>query len=228
MKKVTPIAKKFVLFTTIFLECFFGFICFYVVFALFGMMFSCGEANSKGEIAVYIRSNGVHTDICLPTKTIHKNWLKTFNLSDYQDKNPKAFTAIGWGDKGFFLDTPTWAELKASTAFNAIFLPTPTAMHVELLDEPVPAENIRKVKISRKCYRKLVAFVESTFKLKGNLPILIANKGYGPTDNFYEAHGNYHLFNTCNVWTNNAMKAGSIRTSIFSILPDGNMRHLPN
>lgn len=226
MRKIIPYAKKFFRVILIGLECFLGFICFYVVFALFGMIFSCGQLDSSKEITVYIRSNGVHTDICMPTLTAQKDWLMTFNLCDYEDKSRVDYIAVGWGDKGFFLDTPTWAELKASTAINAIFLPSPTAMHVEFLEEPKKSETIRKVQISKKEYLKLAAFVESTFLLKNSKPMLIPNKGYGPTDNFYEARGNYHMFNTCNVWTNDAMKSASIPTSIFSVFPEGNLMHL--
>lgn len=228
MKKIAPIAKRTLRISLIGLECFVGFICFYIVFALFGMMFSCGELDSNKEITVYIRSNGVHTDICMPTVSAQANWLNVFDLRDYKDQNQREYIAIGWGDKGFFLDTPTWAELKASTAIKAVFLPSPTAMHVEFLDTPVENESIRKVQISKRAYRNLVTFVKSTFYVKNELPILIPGHGYWPTDNFYEAKGNYHLFNTCNVWTNDAMKSASIPTSVFSVFPEGNLMHLSN
>ncbi len=228
MKKVLPIAKKTLRVCLIALECFVGFICFYVVFALFGMIFSCGNLDKNKDVTIYIRSNGVHTDICMPTLTVQNDWLKTIDLNDYTYRENREYIAIGWGDKGFFLDTPTWGELKVSTAIEAIFLPSPTAMHVELLNEPEVNEVIRKVEISKKSYRKLVAFVKSTFLMKNNQPIVISNCGYGETDNFYEAHGNYHMFNTCNVWTNDAMKSASIPTSIFSIFPQGNIMHLEN
>lgn len=227
MQRVLPIAKKALRVCLIALECFLGFVCFYIVFALYGMIFSCGEIDSRQEVSVYIRSNGVHTDICMPTSTEQKDWLSSIKLSDYEDKNNVEYIAIGWGDKGFFMDTPTWVELKASTAINAVFLPSPTAMHVEFLAEPQSSESIREVNISKKAYSKLVRFVESTFLLEDNQPVLIPGFGYGLTDNFYEAHGSYHLFNTCNVWTNDAMKSASIPTSIFSIFPQGNLMHLP-
>lgn len=226
MQKVVPIAKKALRICLIALECFVGFICFYIVFALFGMIFSCGEIDSKQEVTLYIRTNGVHTDICMPTSTGQKDWLSMINVSDYKDQTHLEYIAIGWGDKGFFLDTPTWAELKASTAVNAIFLPSPTAMHVEFMAEPQSSETIHEVKISKKAYSKMIRFVESTFLLKNQRPILIPNHGYWLTDNFYEAHGNYHMFNTCNVWTNDALKSASIPTSILSLFPEGNLMHL--
>lgn len=225
-KKMLPFAKKTLTGLLIALECFIGFLCFYVVFALLGMMFSCGSLDQKKEITIYIRSNGVHTDICMPTLTAQNDWMNTIDLKDYAYRENIEYIAIGWGDKGFFLDTPTWGELKTSTAVEAIFMPSPTAMHVEFLNEPSVSESIRKVKISKKSYGKLVKFVKSTFLMKNRKPIVIPGYGYGETDNFYEAHGNYHMFNTCNVWTNDAMKSASIPTSIFSVFPQGNIMHL--
>lgn len=226
MRKLLPHLRKSGTIFLIGIECFVGFVWFYFTFAFLGMMFSCGNTDHQKEITVYIRSNGVHTDVCIPTVSEQKNWLSVFDLNDYRDNSRIEYVGIGWGDKGFFLDTPTWAELKASTAIKAVFLPSPTAMHVEFMNEPITSETVRKVTISKKNYVELVGFIESTFQLNQQRPILIPNHGYGLTDNFYEAHGNYHLFNTCNVWTNDAMKAASIPTSIFSVFPDGNLMHL--
>lgn len=225
---IQSIAKKLLLSIGIAVECFVGFICFYVVFALFGMVFPCGSHVQQGDISIFVRTNGVHTDICLPTKSEHKDWLSIIDLEAYEDRSKTEYVAIGWGDKGFFLDTPTWAELKASTAFNAMFLPTPTALHVEFMNQPVESETIKEVKISKESYRELIAFVESTFEKKNSKIQLIPGHGYGLTDNFYEAKGSYHLFNTCNVWTNDALKCANIRTAVYSVFPQGNIMHLSN
>lgn len=39
------------------------------------------------------------------------------------------YLSVGWGDKGFYLDTPTWAEPETFTAFKAVFLVSESAMH---------------------------------------------------------------------------------------------------
>ncbi len=226
--KIQSIAKKLILSIALFLECFVGFICLYMVIALYGMVFPCGSHDQPADVSIFVRTNGVHTDICLPTKTEHKDWLATIDLEAYEDRSKTEYVAIGWGDKGFFLDTPTWAELKASTAFNAMFLPTPTAMHVEFMNQPVASETMIEVKISKDSYRELIAFVESTFEKKDDKIQLIPGHGYGLTDNFYEAKGSYHLFNTCNVWTNDALKCANIRTAVYSVFPQGNIMHLSN
>ncbi|MBK6524624.1 MAG: DUF2459 domain-containing protein [Crocinitomicaceae bacterium] len=55
---------------------------------------------------------------------------------------------------------------------------------------------------------------------------LIANRGYWHNDNFTKPKGSYHLFNTCNAWTNEALKVAGIKTAWLALFPDGIMKHL--
>lgn len=208
------------------LEVFVALLFFYVVLFIWGMIFYCGSLSDKGDITIYVRSNGVHTEICMPVENQQKNWLNVIPLGDYQDTTQTEFIAIGWGDKGFFLNTPTWAELTVSTALNAVFLPSSTAMHVDYCTEPVESEMCKLVHLSADQYKKLCDYVEGSFDKKKGSVQLIPGHSYGLTDNFYEANGSYHAFRTCNVWTNNGLKAASIRTSVFSPFPKGNLIHL--
>lgn len=209
-----------------FFEAFFAFLFFYLIVTIFGHNFTTGEKPNNGSIVIYVQNNGIHTDICLPVNTKDIDWRSFLPTSDYPNAKEFEYVAIGWGDKGFFLDTPTWAELKASTAFNAAFLKSPTAMHVEYTGIPEINENRKKVRISRENYRKMIAFVKKQFDLKNGKVQLISGKGYSERDNFYEAHGSYHAFNTCNRFTNGALKAANVKTGVFVLFPDGIMKWL--
>jgi len=80
------------------------------------------EPNTQSQVAIYIKGDIVHTDLVLPVKTESKDWSQSI-LYKYTRTGDTAFNYIsfGWGDKGFYLETPTWADLKASTAFKAAF-----------------------------------------------------------------------------------------------------------
>lgn len=82
------------------------------------------EPEKSDEVAIFINSNGVHTDIVVPVSNDIKDWSKEilFNHTKAKDSLMK-YIAFGWGDKGFYLDTPEWSDLKASTAAKAAFLP---------------------------------------------------------------------------------------------------------
>lgn len=208
------------------MEVFFAFLFTYLLIALFGAIIPVGNLHSNGEVIIYVQSNGVHTDVILPVNTEVVNWLDFIPIEDYPADVQCEYVVIGWGDKGFFLDTPTWADLKFSTAFNAAFLPSDAAMHVAYSEQPREDENHRKIHITRKEYQQMVDFVKSTFLLKNERVDVLKNAGYTAYDRFYEAHHSYHLFHTCNSWTNEALKAANVRTGILALFPGGIMDHL--
>jgi uncharacterized protein (TIGR02117 family) len=56
---------------------------------------------------------------------------------------------------------------------------------------------------------------------------LIDGAAYGSNDAFYEAHGAYHAFNTCNCWVGRGLKAAGVRTGWFTPLPKTVSLYLP-
>jgi uncharacterized protein (TIGR02117 family) len=222
------ILRKIIRGTGIFLESLLAFLFVYLVIAVFGAVIPVGIVRNQGDVTIYVQSNGVHTDVILPVQTEAINWLDFIPIQDYPEDVQCDYVVIGWGDKGFFLDTPTWADLKFSTAFNAAFLPSDAAMHVAYCTQPIEDENHRKIHISKAEYLRMVRYVKGTFLLKNDQVEVLKNAGYTAYDRFYEAKHSYHLFHTCNSWTNGALKAANIRTGILALFPGGIMDHLPN
>lgn len=186
-----------------------------------------GEQAESG-VKIYVKTNGVHTDICVPVEHEDINWKSFIPTEDFPEVKSHSYLSFGWGDKGFFLDTPTWDDLTFSTAFTAAFLPSPTAMHVQYLEsEPVVSATVKQKFVTPENYLDLTNFIKKSFRknVSGEVD-LIANKGYWHNDNFYEANGSYHLFNTCNKWTNDALKIAGIKTAVLALFSDGIMRHL--
>lgn len=171
-------------------------------------------------IEVYLRSNGVHTDIVLPVKNDLKDW--SAQLDSKKTKSGKSnfkYVSIGWGDKGFYLDTPTWGDLTVKTAFNALFYLSSSAMHVTFLDQVKETGRCRKILISKTAYLEMIDFVESGFQLDEFARYMhIPNVSYGKNDVFYEATGRYNLFYTCNTWTNNCLKAAGQKACLWTVL----------
>ena len=191
-------------------------------------MIPVGNLTNEGDLEIYIQSNGVHTDLCFPYKNEWMDWRSLVPSTDFVNNKASQFIAIGWGDKGFFLDTPEWSDLTFSTAFNAAFLPSETAMHVTCFDE-APKESIRRVKIqiSSEQYETLIAFTKASFAMDENQEVqLIPNSGYGHFDQFYEANGSYSMFYTCNTWTNEALQQAEIKTGWYALSSEGIMSHL--
>lgn len=188
------------------------------------------EAPEGEGIEIFLVSNGIHVDFLVPVRAPGRDWSDAFPPEDFRGPDATwGHILIGWGDRGFYLETPTWADLKASTALSAVFWPSPSVVHAQYLRwRPEPDERWRPLRISRESYRRLCAFVDASF-VKGpkGKAILLEGKGYGPTDNFYEGIGSYHALNTCDLWTNRGLKAAGVRTALWSPFPQGILWQLP-
>jgi len=206
-----------------------AFLVGYQTFVLVMMAIPVGSSYVKcmGTEA-FVISNGVHTDICIPVD-LSNDWLSFIDANDYTTYGHDIkYLSFGWGDKGFYLNTPEWSDLKFSVAMEAMILNSPTTMHVTAhLEKPVASERIKSVKICKDRLDALKSFILSGFqKNELETAILIENAGYGPLDCFYEANGSYSLFETCNSWTNKALKAAGVPTSLDAFHEQGIMRHL--
>jgi uncharacterized protein (TIGR02117 family) len=168
------------------------------------------ESNTAQQVTIYIKSSPVHTDLLLPVKTNFKDWSQSILYKDTRTGDTAFdYVAFGWGDKGFYLETPTWADLKASTAFKAAFWLSSSAVHTTFYKTPKESKHCVKLRISGEQYQRLIAFIEKSMLLNNaGAPIVIDKaKAYGDHDAFYEATGRYSLFHTCNTWANDALKA---------------------
>jgi uncharacterized protein (TIGR02117 family) len=168
------------------------------------------------EIAIY--SNGVHTDIIVPVNQGNQHWGEFLSPAVTKKADSSfAYLAFGWGDKGFFIGTPTWADLKASTAVKAMFWMSTSAMHVTWRKNlPLNNPRSRRYKISPEAYRSLCEYMRASFDLNNQQPIYIPAPTYGNHDAFYEAKGSYSLFTTCNVWTGDGLRKAGIKTAIWT------------
>jgi uncharacterized protein (TIGR02117 family) len=210
------------------IECTIVLLVCYQTFVLLMMIIPVGSSNTKGiGTEAFVITNGVHTDICIPVD-LASDWLSFIDAEDYTTYGSDIkYLSFGWGDKGFYLNTPEWSDLKFSVAVEAMILNSPTTMHmVAHLKKPIVSDRIKSIKIYHDKLEPLKSFILSGFQQNENGPLLIENANYGPLDNFYEANGSYSLFETCNSWTNKALKAAGIRTSLDAFHEQGIMRHL--
>jgi len=207
------IVLKFVLFLIVFLF-------FYSLSAFVLSIFPVNKNQTKNskEYSIYIKSNGVHTDLVLPIKTDLKDWSEKIKFENIQSKDSThQYLAFGWGDKGFYLDTPEWSDLKVSTAFKAAFNLGTSAMHTTFYKQIQETESCVKIEISKEQYQKLITFIEASFQYDTNgNPIFIQATTYGKNDSFYEAHRTYNLFYTCNTWANQALKKADVKAAFWT------------
>jgi uncharacterized protein (TIGR02117 family) len=201
----------------------------WLLLALLLPYFSFSDAvKEKKDITVYVSSNGIHTDFVMPVYTDQFNWAAKIHYSDFELAGPEyKYVAVGWGDKGFFIATPTWDDLTFSTAFNAAFGLSSTAMHVTYKKyELKESETCVKLVLSEAQYQKLIEYIISSFESRDGEFQVIDHPGYTSHDKFYEARGTYNIFNTCNVWTGEGLEAIGAPVGVWTPLPGGVLQNL--
>ena len=184
--------------------------------------------NDVADIPVYIYTNGVHTDIVMPIRTDQMDWSEKIPFQNTLSKSTDFnYVGIGWGDKGFYLDTPTWSQLKVSTAFYAAFWLGDSAMHTTFYKTMTEGDDCKKIMLTKAQYEELVQFVDSKFdKNAAGQNILIQTDAvYSKDDAFYEAQGSYSFLYTCNTWTNNALKAAGQKAALWTPTDFGIFQH---
>ena len=183
---------------------------------------------SGDYVTIYVLTNGAHTDIVVPVRTDVIDWGATVSYDNTVGKDHSAgYVAFGWGDKGFYLDTPTWADLRFPVAFRAMFALSTSAMHVTFYKQMKPGDDCKGMSISKKQYERLAAYILKSFERdpSDNVMFIETDANYGDNDAFYEAIGRYNLFFTCNTWANNALKACGQRAAVWTAFDTGIFYH---
>lgn len=186
----------------------------YLAAALAGSLLPANAAwqPPREGVRIYVYTNGVHTGLVLPKQNGTKDWRSLIRANDLADPRYGASSHLlfGWGERRFYLETPTWADVKPWVAGGALIYGPRTLLHVDHIDHPRPGPDMRPLVISHAQYASLVRLIEGQFRLdsKGHA---IALRGYGSDDVFYESGGRYDLFRTCNAWTGNQLRAIGVR-----------------
>ncbi len=194
----------------------------YLLMALVGLLPVNNDFEpAEDGVEIFVFSGEFHADFILPLRSGMHDWSLDFQTEDFLLEPYEAtHVAIGWGERNFYLHTPTWSDLNLSTAATALLVPSDTVMHVTMTIPPRLGDNYRSVRISQEQYDTLVVFVSESFdRDPQNNVQQIEDARYGSYDAFYEARGTYHAFRTCNCWAGEAMKAGGIRVGRFTPLP---------
>ncbi len=201
-----------------------GLLAFVLIYALLALLLPRITVHSDYRppdrgVQLFVVSNGVHTDFLVPVRTPTVDWTQHLPTEWFERVERSCpYVVFGWGDKGFYLETPTWNELKLATAFKAAFFLGSSAMHVSYLDyQPAVSDACRRLTVSPEQYAKLVEYLLASFQHDAASRLrLIDHAGYTTHDRFFEATGTYSLIHTCNAWTGSGLDAIGVKTGVWT------------
>lgn len=186
---------------------------YFIVAYLFMLFPSKGNTpTQKSNHTIYLLYNEMHSDIVINLQTSNHNWQTL--LPEIVQQHTKGYLAFGWGDKETYLNTPSWNDLKLLTALKALFIPTPSLMHVSYYPKIEGFQNVKTIPINHQQYQQIEQSLLKSFDTN----FTYHHKGYNHHDGFYNALNHYHLINTCNTWTGDTLREANISMSYWTPL----------
>jgi uncharacterized protein (TIGR02117 family) len=161
------------------------------------------DPSRGAPVTVYVAGHGWHTGIIVPAVDM-KARLPALE-AQFADT---PFLEFGWGDRDFYQAE----EITAGVALKAVLWPTASVMHVVAVPADVtaffPRSEIHRLCLSRERYAGLLDFIAGSFRRSDDGALTGGgSRGLYGHSRFYDAVGNYTLFNTCNTWTAKGLKS---------------------
>jgi len=177
------------------------------------------KSTLEKEEKIYILYDNVHSDIVFNLENISDEWIK--NLPIVKNKK-RGYIAFGWGDKETYLNTPTWNKMKISTSLKALFINTPSLMHITYYPHLNYFTDVKTINISKIQSSSIKKSILNSFDFKNQI-----YTGYGYQDLFYDSPYKYNFIHTCNTWTGETLKDSNITMSYWTPFSHNIIKSLP-
>jgi len=177
-------------------------------------------ANPANTRHILVLNNPIHTDIAIPVDDdVRRRFHFLADAGLPADAPEVRYIVFGWGGRAFYLETPTWSELKAVPMMKALTLDA-SVMHVDVAGDIVePHPDVAGFDIGDDQFTALLDFIAASFQQGPGGPIVIENAAYSSFDRFYEANGHFNALVGCNTWTAAALRTAGLRTGWWNPLP---------
>lgn len=172
---------------------------YYLIAYVFTLFPKSTSKQTKQDATVHILYSRIHTDIVFNIKDINLS-----NFPKFKEKE-SGYLTFGWGDKETYLNTPQPEDIKLSTTLKALFINTPSLMHVSYIPNIFRYKSIKTIKLSNIQKKHLKISIMRSFSSKRE-----GSQGYGKEDFFYSANNKYNLINTCNTWSGDKLRESNV------------------
>ncbi|MGK7906709.1 MAG: TIGR02117 family protein [Synechococcus sp.] len=172
------------------------------------------------DVRVYVGGDRIHTNLILPVRTPGFDWQQFLTLMEVgADGERFRYLSFGWGDRTFYMSTPTWADFRLSAGLDALFRSSGSVLHVKgyrAVPKSSGAYRVKPIDLSQTNYLNLVEFIRSSFTRNSEgLPLRI-QESHNPWGSFYDAEGHYSILHTCNDWTADGLRIARVNTPLWS------------
>jgi uncharacterized protein (TIGR02117 family) len=182
---------------------------------------ACATANEwrnppqapDDAIKIFVVKHGWHTGVVVPNIGQQAPFTFLDPLFGHA-----AYYEFGWGDRKYYPESDPGIWL----ALRAVLWPTQSVLHVVALpDSPVKTFTgaaMEELQVSEQGYRQILGYLMQHFVLNDQSQPVVAGPGLYGNSRFFEAHGSFHAFRTCNTWTAQALQHGGVPVRSFMML----------
>ena len=176
------------------------------------------------QFRVYVSGDQMHTNFFVPVRTSAFDWNQHLNLASIDkstiDKQAAAdyrYLQFGWGDRIFYVETPSWDQVSLPSAVRSLVLQNPAALFVKghMTVPHYPNETLKCVSLSEGNYLKLMHFIEASFQIDQQSHVQRISFGQDGDSSFYEANGRYSALKTCNSWIADGLRTADVNTPLW-------------
>ncbi|AZO06679.1 MULTISPECIES: TIGR02117 family protein [unclassified Mesorhizobium] len=183
-------------------------------------LWSAAQAEGEGTRRILVLKNPIHTDIAIPLDDgVRRRFAFLADAGLPMDAPDARYIVFGWGGRAFYLETPTWSQLKAAPVLKALTLDA-SVMHVDIagtIKELHP--DVAGFDIDEAHFAALLDYITASFRQGKGEPVAVGDAGYSAYDRFYEANGHFNALVGCNTWTAAGLRVAGIRTGWWNPLP---------
>jgi len=177
-------------------------------------------AAGEGTRHILVLRNPIHTDIAIPVDDEVRRRFHFLAVAGIPADAPEVrYIVFGWGGRAFYLETPTWSQVKAVPVLKALTLDA-SVMHVDVagaIAEPHP--DVAGFDVDEARFAALLDYIAASFQQGPDGPMVIEDAGYSTYDRFYEANGHFNALVGCNTWTAAGLRTAGLRTGWWNPLP---------
>ena len=179
------------------------------------------EASRGGETAeILLLANPIHTDIALPVDDeVRAAFADLVPGGLPLDMPGVEYLIIGWGGRSFYIETPTWGDIRPLPVFRALTVDR-SVLHAAVAGPiDVGHPSVRKLAITEEGRRRMITEIRGSFVREDGMPVAVPGAAYGLDDAFFEARGAFNALVGCNTWTAAMLRSAGIRTGWWTPTP---------
>ena len=170
---------------------------------------------------ILVLSNPIHTDIALPADADVLKTLSFVSEAGLDLDYPGIFwVVVGWGSRSFYIETPTWADLKPGPVLRALTWDR-SVMHVRRAGHiPEDSEDVQVIDLTSEDFGNLLDEIRGSFHAENaSGPRAIVGAAYDAHDMFFPARGGFNAFMGCNTWTARMLREAGLKTGSWTPIP---------